>query len=151
MTLFRINILVFFLLCFSSTIGQTNCDSLSSDITKQFDSYSKNKFTRLKKNKKLDPKIAFEIATYLRHKSDTTFRQWYLRYIDLIIFKTLDSPDTSSKTGLILFNIGQAYYYLDDYKAAAIWIKNAISLKCSDICVTYYYLQIKKRIDIQDE
>ncbi len=78
------NIIFILLLFFSGiALGQTKCDSLSPTLIKQFDGYSQKKFKQLKHKNNLDPKTAFDIATYFREKNDTAYKQWYLLCIEL--------------------------------------------------------------------
>jgi hypothetical protein len=146
--------LAFLLFIISPTFGQEKCDTLSSNLIKEFDMYSTKKIKRLINKRNLEPIIAFNIATYLRHKSDTTYKQWYTRYIELLKkkYNKLDSGESSKPSEIcVIFTTGKAYYYLDDFKKAYLWFSKAKQTKCTDNCIDLFLEQTEKRIDIKDK
>jgi hypothetical protein len=143
--------LAFLFFIFSPTFGQVNCDTLSPELIRQFDTYSQKKFHKLINKKNLTPWTAFDIATYFRFKSDTTYRQWYRQYIELekkfynnLVRKRLDFDKDK-----MFFNWGKAYYYLDNFENANKWFIRAIKAGCNDICLDYYINETKKQLGIQ--
>jgi tetratricopeptide (TPR) repeat protein len=131
-------IAIFLFICGQNTFAQDVCDTLSSEIKNQFDSYSQKRFNKLSKQKDLDPETAFRIATYLRHKSDTIYKDWYKVSINLFK-RTYDGRHDKTSKPCPLFKIGQAFYYLDDYQSASNWFVKAIKAQCPDSCLSYYY------------
>ncbi len=147
-----------FLLLINLSIAQPICDTLPSDLVKQFDNYSKKEFHKLKKQKKLDPLIAFEIATYYRQKADTTCKQWYTLYIDLLFRKYTrhihfkdKSPRFSESRRFSIFYLAQAFYFIGSYKRACSWYYRAYEYGISNSCLDYYYEDVKKRLGITIE
>jgi hypothetical protein len=152
-------IITFGLLFFSTnlTFGQAICDTLSTDRVKLFDSYSQKQFRKLKKQKKLDPQIAFEIATYYRQKSDTTYKQWYSLFIDLkfrqytrrIHFKD-KSPRFSDSRLICMFYLAQAYFFIGKYKNAYNWYGRVYKANIPVSCLDYYYEEVKRKLGITE-
>lgn len=143
--------LVLFLLSTNLLFGQPICDTLSSDLIKQFDSYTPRQFKKLKKQRKLEPIKAFEIATYFRQKGDTTCKQWYILYLNLMKKHPHRSwgdkvPNKSLGGWYIIFYIAQAYYFTDNLEQAYNWYVRAYKANISDSCMDYYYEEVKRKL-----
>jgi hypothetical protein len=148
----------FFLFLTHLSVAQPICDTISLALTKQFDTYTPKQFHKLKKQKKLDPLIAFEIATYYRQKADTTYKQWYALFIDLkfrqygrgIHFKD-KTPRFSQYKKYTLVYLAQAYYFIGNYKKACDWYYRAYKAGFSNSCLDYYFEDVKKKLGITTE
>jgi hypothetical protein len=126
-----------------------DCDSLSPKLVEEFNNYSPKKFRKLMSQKKLDPITAFNVATYMRHKADTIYRQWYVLYIDLIKRSyELDSGKIKDKgPGIgMMFNLGIAYYFLDNFNEAEKWLAKAIKEKDQNPCLNHYYSDTQEHL-----
>jgi hypothetical protein len=145
-----------FLILTNLSVAQPICDTLPSSLTKQFDSYTPKQFKKISKQKKLDPVMAFEIATYYRQKADTTCKQWYALYIDLkfrqyksrrIHFKD-KSPVFSDSRRFSIFYIAQAYYFTGNFEKAYQWYnrvyKTEFPQPCK--CLDDYYVEVKRKL-----
>jgi hypothetical protein len=146
MTLWKTITLIFLLIITELTFGQTSCDTLSPDIVKKFDNYSQKKFSKLKNSKKLDLATAFAIATYFRQKNDTLCKQWYAIFLDLGK-RRFDAriKDKELKASL-LFKVGIAYYYTDNFIQAKSWFLKAVKAKYTSQCLDYYCIKTQEKL-----
>ena len=152
MTLCKITISTLLLFFTYNSFGQLVCeDTLSFNLIKQFDHYSQKKLNKLKKKNDLDPMTAFNIATYFRLKADTTYKQWYVLTLDL--YKKGNGFRYKHKTlkAYILFQTGQAYYFINDFRQAELWFTKAIKASYNDPCLSYYYTLTQNKLGKKDE
>jgi hypothetical protein len=142
---------LFLIVCILS-YGQPICDTLPSELIKEYDSYSNKQFHKLKKQKKLAPIKAFEIATYLRQKGDTTCKQWYALVISQHKkypyyygdkFSFIEAPH-------LLFYLAQSNYFIGEYEQAYKWYIIAYKWSYSGSCHDYYYEDVKKKLRISE-
>jgi hypothetical protein len=146
----QIPILVLLLFLTNFSLAQPICDTLSSELTKQFDNYSKKDFRKLRKQKKLAPIKAFEIATYFRQKGDTTYKQWYSLVISQFVKYPYYYGDkmSSIKAPYLLFYIAQSYYFTIDYEQAYKWYiriyKTNIPQPCK--CLDDNFEEVKRKL-----
>lgn len=142
--MFKLTVLLFFIT--SITHGQTSCDTLSPNLTLKYNAYSSKKINRIKNSRNLTNKVAYELATYFRQKNDTTYKEWYLLYIDLTKkmyekkYCDKDSPPDP------LFYVGVAYYCTGNYEQAYAWFTKAIKANYSNKCLDYYFAQTKTKL-----
>ncbi|MEI6854159.1 MAG: hypothetical protein WCL06_15030, partial [Bacteroidota bacterium] len=141
-----------------ASVAQPICDTISSALTKQFDAYTPGQFKKISKQKKLDPVVAFQIATYFRHKADTTYKQWYQLFINLayrqhtrgIHYKDKTPRFSQYKIYLEVY-FAEAFYFIGNYKQACNWFYRAYKYKISCPCLDYYFEDVKKRNGISTE
>jgi hypothetical protein len=143
----RTTILIILLSFTNLTFGQNNCDTISTDIIKQFDNYSQKKFNKIKEQEKsIHYMTIFNIATYFRQKQDTSYKEWYQMFIDMIGAgydrKFRDTPPKGS----FYFTIGKAYYFIDNFVTADVWFQKARKANCTDSCLEYYLELTQNRL-----
>lgn len=147
MTFIRLTILILALFVTSITFGQATCETISSDLVKQFDSYSQKKFNKLLHSKKTDLNTLCNIATYFRSKGDTTYRQWcatFIHGLDKYYKGDCDKGNKHHSSSMFLTS-GKVYYYMDDYKNAITQLKLALYVKHSDPCINYFLSEAEKK------
>jgi hypothetical protein len=133
-----LTILVFLLTCGPSS-GQTKCEEIDKDIKKGFDSFAKWQFEAIKKKKFVLADSVFKIAEYMRHKSDTSYKTWYNKFIDLA--KSKQKKNTSHR----YFDMGKAYFYTDNLDKAEHCFKCANMGCFMGPCIDYYKDLINQR------
>ena len=133
-----------------STFGQINCDTLSREMIKKYDSISQRKFKKLLHQRNLSYFTAYEIATYFRLKKDTTCNQWYRRSVELtknkvnyLIRKRLCV--TKYKFYVI---IGMSNFYLNNFEKAYLWLTK---YKPEDDCTENFIKELKNKLEIKDQ
>jgi hypothetical protein len=125
--------------------GQITCDTLSPDLIKQLDGYSPKKLRKLIQNKKTDLNTICNIATYLRNKGDTTYKQWCAVFIyRLKKYWNGDHDKDKGHRASMLFISGKVYYYLGDYTTARTFLSKALAAKCTDPCISYFLSEAEK-------
>jgi len=128
--------------------SQIDCDTLSKEIVGELNTYSPRKFKRLKHEKKIEPIMVYNIATYFRQKSDTTYKQWYERYLFLANKRWHHGRvrDGGIWYSCMIFRMGKAYYFLGNYPQALFWFIRSIKCNCPDDCVKDYYSEVVMRV-----
>lgn len=140
-----------FLFLTHTSVAQPICDTISSALTKQFDVYTPKQFKKISKQKKLDPVVAFQIATYFRHKADTSYKQWYQLFINLVYkmptrgihYKDKTPRFSQYKIYLIVY-LAESHYFVGNYKQACHYFYWAYEYKISCPCLDYYFEDVKR-------
>jgi hypothetical protein len=123
----------------SNLLSQT-CDYLDPRYERKFSNYPGSKFKKLLA-KKVDPIESFNIAKYLRRRSDTLSKNWYEKTLAILkeqpYHKHLGQGD-------IFYIKGVCSFYLDEYSGAEIYFKQAISAGYPEKnCAEWYLAKIK--------
>jgi hypothetical protein len=129
--------------------GQTTCDSIATDIIKQFDSYSQKKFAKIKKKSGHDYETAltiFQIATYKRQKQDSAYREWYSLFIDFGKKMCLAGKDKGIKSDFLLLT-AIAYFYTDNFEQANLYLTKATKANANLSCIKYYSEQTQAHLE----
>jgi hypothetical protein len=98
--------------------AQKDCDSLSFKVVQEFNTYTPAKFEKLIRQKKQEPLKAFDAATYLRQKNDSSYIKWYEVFLKSIKDNRIDIYTSGS----FQYRIGKAWYFLGDYHLASIYL-----------------------------
>lgn len=154
MSLLRTIVLISIIFFTGRAFGQAYCDTLFPELVKQFDTYSKKKFDKLKKREKsIESMTAFNIATYFRQKSDTSYKEWYKLFIDITKrgFNNGYGDKASSYKACILFTIGKGYYFIDDFVQANSWFGKAKKANCPNVCLEYYWEETRIKLGNSDK
>jgi hypothetical protein len=143
----------FFLFLAHASVAQPICDTLPSFLKKQYDTYTPRQFKKIKKQKKLVPIKAFEIATYFRQKGDTVYKQWYALVISQIHKYPYYYGDklAHKNAPYFAFYYSQACFFTGNYEKAYKWYYRAYEEGTCGSCLDYYYNETKKKLGIMTE
>jgi hypothetical protein len=130
---------LYLLFCSVLTFGQPSCDTLSTQLITQYDSYSQQKFEKLRKSKRLDMQTAYEIATYFRLRNDNVHKEWYCTFIELVKQSFNSRYKHKDQKAILLYQVGLAYYYSEDYLSAKSWFIKAQKARYQDRCLDHFY------------
>ena len=133
-----------FSIFFISTFGQNDCESVSKSTIKKYENYSQDKFEKLKKS--ADTETLYNVAEFLRHKGDTTYKFWYINFIDITRAEFVPGKNITSADCILIFKVAKAYYYTRNFRHAQGLLNDLKISKCSDKCIDYYSQLVDKII-----
>jgi hypothetical protein len=123
--------IIYFLVFFSPSLKAQKfaCDSLSKSVIEELNSYSKTEFEKLVRYKKIDPKKAYNIATYFRLNKDTSYLFWYTKFIQLVQ-KEISHNNLEYMTVNYKNKLGISYYFSERYHEACLYLASSSQKSC---------------------